>query len=101
MQTALKPASKTLGLHGVSIRGKGLKWAMADSTFKRAQIDARAFQLDIDEHHRGLALRARGATNCSEWNVGREGVRLGHDASLDIDGTTTHSSPRRPRHAGP
>src|SRR4249920_3723790 len=43
VQTALKPASKTLGLHGVFIRGTGLKWAMADSAFKRVQVDARAF----------------------------------------------------------
>jgi hypothetical protein len=43
VQTALKPASKTLGLHWVFIHGKGLKWAMADSAFKRVQVDARAF----------------------------------------------------------
>jgi hypothetical protein len=35
VQIALKPASKTLGLHRVFIRGQGLKYAIADSTFKR------------------------------------------------------------------
>jgi hypothetical protein len=38
----LKPASKSLGLHGVFIRGKGLKFAVADSAFERMQVDARA-----------------------------------------------------------
>jgi hypothetical protein len=42
VQIALKPASETLGLHGVFIRGKGLKYAIADSAFKRMQVDARA-----------------------------------------------------------
>ena len=42
VQIALKPASKTLGPHRVFIRGKGLKYAIADSTFKRMQVDARA-----------------------------------------------------------
>jgi hypothetical protein len=36
----LKPASKTLGLHAVFIRGKGLKYVIADSAFKRMQVDA-------------------------------------------------------------
>jgi hypothetical protein len=40
VQIALKPASKTLGLHGVFIRGKGLKYLIADSAFKRMQVDA-------------------------------------------------------------
>jgi hypothetical protein len=42
VQIALKPASKTLGLHGIFIRGMGLKYVIADSTFKRMQVDARA-----------------------------------------------------------
>jgi len=42
VQTALKPASKTLGLHWVLIRGTDLKYVIADSAFKRMQIDARA-----------------------------------------------------------
>jgi hypothetical protein len=42
VQIALKPASKALGLHGVFIGGKGLKYLIADSAFKRMQIDARA-----------------------------------------------------------
>jgi hypothetical protein len=42
VQIALKPASKTLGLHRVFIRGQGLKYVITDSTFKRMQVDARA-----------------------------------------------------------
>ena len=42
VQIALKPASKTLGLHGIFIRGMGLKYVIADSAFKRMQVDARA-----------------------------------------------------------
>ena len=42
VQIALKPASKTPGLHGVFIRGKGLKYVVADSAFERMQVDARA-----------------------------------------------------------
>ena len=84
VQIALKPASKGLGLRGVFIRGKGLKYAIADSAFKRMQVDAPgACWLDTDEHHRGLALRTGGAPNCSEWNDGRQTLRLGHDASLE------------------
>ena len=63
MQIALKPASKALGLHGVFIRGKGLKYMIADSAFKRVQVDACAHWLDTGEHRRGLALRTRGRSN--------------------------------------
>ena len=87
----MKPTPKTLGLHRVFIRGKDLKWAMADSAFKRVQVDARADRRDTGEPHRGLAPRAGGTLNRSEWNGGREGMRLGHDASLDIGGSTTLS----------
>ena len=52
----MKPASKTLGLHGVVIRCKGLKYVIADSAFKRMQVDARACWLDTDKH-RGVSLR--------------------------------------------
>jgi hypothetical protein len=79
----LKPAYKALGLHGVFIRGKGLKFVIADSAFKRMQVEARAGWLDTGEHHRGLALRTSGALNCNEWNDGRQALRLGHDASLE------------------
>ena len=74
----MKPASKTLGLHGVLIRGKGLKYAIADSAFKRMQVDAPGARwLDADEHHRGLALRTGGAPNCSERNDGKRALGLG------------------------
>ena len=56
VQIALKPAFKTLGLHGVVIRCKGLKYVIADSAFKRMQVDARACWLDTDKH-RGVSLR--------------------------------------------
>src|SRR6266436_3007682 len=92
VQIALKPASKRLGLHGVFIRSKGLKDLIADSAFKRMQVDVQgACRLDADEHHLGLAPRTGWAPNCSEWNDGRQGLRLGHDASLDIGGSTTLS----------
>ena len=72
VQFALKPASKALGLHGIFIRCKGLKYVIADSAFERMQVDAQgACRLDADEHHMGLALRAGGALNCSEWKDGR------------------------------
>src|SRR5713101_7197254 len=58
VQFALKPATKTLGPHGVFIYRKGLKYLIADSAFKRMQVDAHgACRLDGDEHHLGLALR--------------------------------------------
>jgi hypothetical protein len=65
------------------MRGKGLMYAIADSAFKPMQVDARACQLDTDEHHQGLALRTSGALNCNECNDGRQALRLGHDASLE------------------
>ena len=65
----MKPASKTLGLHGVLISDKGLNYLIANSAFKRMQLDAPGVcWLDADEHHLGLGLRAGGALNCSEWN---------------------------------
>jgi hypothetical protein len=93
VQIALKPASKTLGLLGVFKRGKGLKYPIADSAFKRMQVDARARWLDADEHHLGLAPRTGGARNCGEWNGGRQALRLGHDASLDQAGAQHSLSP--------
>src|SRR5260370_94762 len=92
VQIALKPASKAPGLHGVFMRDKGLKFVIADSAFKRKQVDARACRLDTGEHHRGLALRTSGAPNCSEWNGGRKALRLGHDAFPRIGGSATLSA---------
>jgi hypothetical protein len=91
VQISLKPASKTLGLHGVFIRGKRLKYMFADSAFKRVQVDARAHWRDNGEPHRGLALRTGRTLNFGEWNDGRETLRLRHDASLDTGGSTTLS----------
>jgi hypothetical protein len=83
VQIALNPASKILGLQGVFIRSKGLEYVIADSAFKRMQVDARARWLDTGEHHRGLALRTSGALKCNRWNGGRQALRSGHDASLE------------------
>jgi hypothetical protein len=69
VQIALKPASKDPGLHGIFIRGKDRKYVIADSTFKRMQVDAWACWLDAGEHHLGLALRTGGAPKCK--NGGR------------------------------
>jgi len=94
VQFALKPATKTLGPHGVFIRRKGLKYLIADSAFKRMQVDGPgACRLDADEHHLGLALRTGEAPNCGEWNDGRQGLRLGHDASLEQAGAQHSLSP--------
>jgi hypothetical protein len=93
---ALKSAIKTLGLHGVIIRSKGRKYVMADSAFKRMQVDACACWLDTGKHHRGVALRTSRALNCHEWNDGRQGVRLGHDASLKQAGAQHSLSPEMP-----
>jgi len=70
-------------------------YATADSAFKRMQVDARAYQLDTDEHHRGLAPRTSGALNCNEWNDGRQA--LGHDASPEQAGAQHSLSPVMPR----
>jgi hypothetical protein len=95
VQFALKPATKTLGPHGVFVCRKGLKYLIADSAFKRMQVDAHgACRLDGDEHHLGLALRTGGAPNCSERNDGRQDLRLGHDdASLEQAGAQHSLSP--------
>jgi hypothetical protein len=65
---------------------------IADSAFKRMQVDASgAGWLDADEHHLGLALRTGGALKCNRWNGGRQALRLGHDASPRIGGSATLS----------
>jgi hypothetical protein len=98
VQIALKPASKAPGLHGVFKRGKGRKYLIADSAFKRMQVDAPgACWLDADQHHMGLALRTGGALNCSKWDDGRQALRLGHDASLEQAGAQHSLSPVMPR----
>jgi len=97
VQIALKPTPKTLGLHRVFIRGKGLKYMFADSAFKRVQVDARAYRRDTGEPHRRLAPWAGGTLNCSAWNDGRQGLRR-HDASLETKAGAQHSlSPVMPR----
>jgi hypothetical protein len=49
VQIGLKPASETVGLHRVFIRGKGLKYAIVDSAFKRMQVDARVDMIKLTE----------------------------------------------------
>ena len=83
VQIALKPASKGLGLHRIFKRGEGRKYVIADSTFKRVQIDAWACWLDAGEHHLSLAVRTGGAPKRNEWDSGRWALRLVHDASLE------------------
>ena len=78
----MKPAAKGLGMHRVFARGQGRKYVIADSAFKRMHVDARAYWLDADEHHRGLAPRTGRALKWSRWNGGRQALRLGHSASL-------------------
>ena len=77
VQIALKPAAKGLGIHGIFIRGKGRKYVIADSTFKRMQVDAWACWLDAGEHHLGPALGTGGAPKMqpAEWRT--TGVEIG------------------------
>ena len=97
VQIALKPAAKGLGLHRIFIRGKGRKYVIADSTFKRMQVDAWACWLDAGEHHRGPALRTGGAPKCNRWNGGRQALRLGHNAfPLEQAGAQYSLSPVMP-----
>jgi hypothetical protein len=51
----LKPATESLGMHRIFGRGQGRKCVIADSAFKRMQVDTGARRLDADEHHLGLA----------------------------------------------
>lgn len=53
------------------MRGKGRKQVIADSTFKRIQVDAWACWLDAGEHHLGPALRTGRAPKCNRRNGGR------------------------------
>jgi hypothetical protein len=82
MQIASKPAAKGLGMHRIFARGKGRKYVIADGALKRMQVNARAYRLDADEHHLGLAPRTGGALKSSRWNGGRQTLGLGHGASL-------------------
>ena len=61
----MKPASKALGFHRIFIRGKGREYVIADSTFKRMQVDAGASRLDTGEPHLGFALRTGRAPKCN------------------------------------
>ena len=82
VQIALKPAAKVLGMHWIFVRGKGRKHVIADSALKRIQVDARSRRLNADQHHLGFALRTGGALKRSRRNGGRQGLGLGHGASL-------------------
>ena len=67
----MKPASKRLGLCGIFIRSKGLKDLIADSAFKRMQVDVQgACRLDADELisalHRGQAGRPIAANGMTD-----------------------------------
>jgi hypothetical protein len=92
VQIALKPASKTLGLHGVFKRGKGRKYLIADSAFTLQVDDPGAYWLDADEHHLGLALRTGGALDCNECNDRQAGAQ--HSLSPVCTETLAASSHR-------
>jgi len=96
VQIALKPASKTLGLHGVVIRCKGLKYVIADSAFKRMQVDARACWLDTDKH-RGVSLRFWISQERQGWS---HGLNLSISAAISSSvafsaATNSWARPRR------
>jgi hypothetical protein len=78
-------------MHRILICSKGGKYLIADSALKRMQVHTWAFWLDADEHHPGLALRTGGALKSIQWNGGRLALRLGHDASPQLGGSTTLS----------
>ena len=82
------------------MRGEGREYVMADSALKRMQVDTRAFWLDADEHHPGLALGTGGALKSIQWNGGRRALRLGHDASPQTGGSTTLSVTGNPTRNG-
>ena len=57
----MKPAAKGLGVQRIFIRGKGRKYVIADSAFKRMQVDACAFGLDAEESSGLCTSDRRGA----------------------------------------
>ena len=69
-------------MHRIFVCGKGRKHVIADSALKRIQVDARSRRLNADQHHLGFALRTGGALKWSRRNGGRQGLGLGHGASL-------------------
>lgn len=82
VQIALKPAAESSGMHRIFVHGLGCKCVIADSAFKRMQVDPRARWLDADEHHLGLAPGTGRALKWSWWNGGRRSSRLVHGASF-------------------
>ena len=78
-------------MHRIFGHGQGRKRVIADSAFKRMQVDPRARWLDADEHHLGLAPGTGRALKWSRWNRGGRSSRLGHGASLQTGGSTTLS----------
>ena len=87
----MKPAAKSLRMHRIFVDGKGRKHAVADSALIPVQVHAWALWLDTDEHHRSIALRTGGTLKCDRRNNGRGALRLCHDVSLRIGGSTTLS----------
>jgi hypothetical protein len=51
IQTALKPAAKSFGMHRIFIRGKCRKQVIAGNAFERMKVDARAYWLNTGEPH--------------------------------------------------
>jgi hypothetical protein len=73
-------------VHGIFMRGKSRKYVIADGALKRIQVDARAFWLDADEHHPGIAPRTDGPLKCNRWIGGRGGqvFNVGHMFSTSV-----------------
>jgi hypothetical protein len=60
-------------------------YAIADSAFKRMQVDARACQLDTDEHHRGLALRTSGRSIATNGMTGDTQTAPRHSVQCELN----------------
>jgi hypothetical protein len=71
-------------MHRIFVHGKDRKHMIADSAFKRVQVDARAYWFNADQHHLGFAPRTGGTLKWSQ----RQDLGLGHVASLASGSTT-------------
>lgn len=61
----MKPAAKGPGLHRIFMRGMGRKYAIADSAFKRMQVDAWAFGSILTSIIRALHFGQAGRPNAT------------------------------------
>ena len=84
----MKPASKSFGSRGIFIRGELFKNMVANTAFKRVQLDVRVHGSDAGEPHRGFAFRT-GRTMYGREGDGREMLRLSQGAPLQNTGGST------------